>query len=1606
MKKITLLTLLLVCAIGFSQRAVSNLGVNNPVVYGPQKAQQQSPASNMNGTPVSRVGVSNFIDAIAAGEHVNLVQPDKKGLSSTNYITPRSTNSAIMNQLGSDYVTTYSQKKAKKKSSSAQTAVTSPIFNFVATTSNGANSFTRSSSVISRTSNLNPPAGTTTKLSNGTLNSNRMPVVITHSVTQNVTPANSVTCNAGGIPTENSFFRDFDLAGDFGIAGDFDVTDVEFAIEVVTGPVNLTLNIYSLAGTFPANYGSAVLQGTASYTANVGEDGTIVSVPLVATIPAGEHMIYEYRIDAGATFSLFPGSNADGETGPSYIAAADCGIASPTPLSGIGFPNQHMVMNVVGDEAGGGGGGGSANTVMYLHHDTDPVWNADVQAQLMAAGIPTVDLFDGTTGIPTLAQLQAYDAVLLSTDFAPADPVALGDVLAEYADGGGGIVEMLFSPQGPWNVGGNFAANYSLWSATGVLSGTTRTLGTVNDPAHPIMQGVATFSGGSTSFHLGGSVQNGGVVIAEYDNGTPLVVAVEGIGPANVNHAYLNFFPPSDATGSGILWDSTTDGAIIMKNALDWVSSAGGGGGGCVPGSLATTLAGGNGNFGNMFDINALTDLTIDSFDIHGDTGATFDVEVWAKTGTWVGFENNMGAWTLIGTAPGVVSNGDGVTTPLNLTLGYAMAAGETHAFYVVPTDTTSGGFNYTNGTTVGAVFASDANIEFLEGAGNAYPFGTTFQPRIFNGNILYCVGGGGGGGCATGTFADRPAFEAAFGGTLNDEDFTGGPTSITACDGPINSGGNSCFPAGEIIDGLDVRSLVPTDPSADTVVIPVGAFGNSDVLVGPNTFVDVLEIQFPNNDVNSFGVDIWMPLEAGAVDVDVRVFGASGLIEALVVNVPGGATPAFLGYIAGEIVTRVEIENVTSGGGELISMASIGECTGGGGGGPVCSEENPNDFTFENGLNCSSASAFQTANDVTVADGEDFEINQITASIFANGGIALVDVIYYDDAGGLPGAVIGSESGIVPTSQVVIGSNFGFDVNEIVLDLTPFTFAGQNGSTTTYWTELSVTDGGGTGSVFWVVTSSSAVGNPTAQFNGGWGIFDPVFDGVYIWSGECNPLPPDPTYDTCDGALPISCGEIAAGSTIGATVDSAVAPTCDTTVTAPGVWYVYQDTTGLVTDITITTCNGTTDYDAKLSVYTGDCGSPPLTCVVGNDDTCGLQPEVSFQSDGATTFYILVHGFASNVGNFEIEMICTPVPPPNDMIANSIDVDEIGFPYTDPSVAMPAATTEAGTPAGCDNAGVKGVWYNFVPTGDGDATASITTPGGGLMFTVNNGPLAGNYPAVAAAFGGDFTSTPITEDTAVVIDDNSGGGTDPNDACENIINGAALNGKIAIIRRGACAFTQKVLAAQNEGAIAVIMVNNVPGDPIIMGGTEPLVTIPALMLSDVNGEAIIAEVSGGGTVNVTMVDEPAAFSSVTFYTAPNENAVETDLTLVDYYLNQCVPGIEATILTTAGQAYYVYVSNPGAITDIVIDGTNLGIEDNTIEGFTYYPNPTTSTLNLSSVENIENVEIYNMLGQKVIVQNINATTSEISVSELSTGTYIMKVSVNGQIGTYKILKQ
>ncbi len=138
-----------------------------------------------------------------------------------------------------------------------------------------------------------------------------------------------------------------------------------------------------------------------------------------------------------------------------------------------------------------------------------------------------------------------------------------------------------------------------------------------------------------------------------------------------------------------------------------------------------------------------------------------------------------------------------------------------------------------------------------------------------------------------------------------------------------------------------------------------------------------------------------------------------------------------------------------------------------------------------------------------------------------------------------------------------------------------------------------------------------------------------------------------------------------------------------------------------------------------------------------------------------------------------------------------------------------------------------------------------------GPLLTINDGPLAGDYDGIPAAFGGEILD--LTEDLVLVEDDPSGT-SDTNDACDPITNGGDLSGKIAVIRRGECEFGFKALAAENEGAVAVIMVNNVEGEAITMapGAVGDQVTIPLFMVSDTDGEAIIAELLSE-TVNATI---------------------------------------------------------------------------------------------------------------------------------------------------------
>lgn len=158
----------------------------------------------------------------------------------------------------------------------------------------------------------------------------------------------------------------------------------------------------------------------------------------------------------------------------------------------------------------------------------------------------------------------------------------------------------------------------------------------------------------------------------------------------------------------------------------------------------------------------------------------------------------------------------------------------------------------------------------------------------------------------------------------------------------------------------------------------------------------------------------------------------------------------------------------------------------------------------------------------------------------------------------------------------------------------------------------------------------------------------------MWVQCGTPPPPPPPVTNDDCASAITITPGTYT-GTTVGATVD--VAPMCVTTDgTNGGVWYAITGA-NTCSEFTVSLCTATTTFDSQIRVFEGSCASP--VCVTGNDDFCGVQSEVSWNYNPGTTYYILVHGYGSAQGAFEmiVSEVVVDVDAPVADIATLTDV-------------------------------------------------------------------------------------------------------------------------------------------------------------------------------------------------------------------------------------------------------------------------------------------------------------------------------------------------------------
>ncbi len=109
------------------------------------------------------------------------------------------------------------------------------------------------------------------------------------------------------------------------------------------------------------------------------------------------------------------------------------------------------------------------------------------------ADIDVVNTFKAITLTPTLADLQPYDVVIVWNDYAFADPVALGNALADYLDAGGHVILSAFAWHSAGDLGGRLmSGSYSPFISAGWGTHSSQASLGRREIGHPILLGVAS----------------------------------------------------------------------------------------------------------------------------------------------------------------------------------------------------------------------------------------------------------------------------------------------------------------------------------------------------------------------------------------------------------------------------------------------------------------------------------------------------------------------------------------------------------------------------------------------------------------------------------------------------------------------------------------------------------------------------------------------------------------------------------------------------------------------------------------------------------------------------------------------------------------------------------------------------------------------------------------------------------------------------------------------------------------------------------------------------------------------------------------------------------
>jgi len=288
-----------------------------------------------------------------------------------------------------------------------------------------------------------------------------------------------------------------------------------------------------------------------------------------------------------------------------------------------------------------------------------------------------------------------------------------------------------------------------------------------------------------------------------------------------------------------------------------------------------------------------------------------------------------------------------------------------------------------------------------------------------------------------------------------------------------------------------------------------------------------------------------------------------------------------------------------------------------------------------------------------------------------------------------------------------------------------------------------------------------------------------------------------------------------------------------------PNTWYHSALANSLVGDDLNPGPPGTSADDLTAQ-FNGNLGQP--NCLAGSGWYYGLDnnhgPLIDFP-------VVALHEYAHGLGFQSLVTLTTGALP------NGIPTAFTRFTFDNTLGLLWSDMTNAQRAFSAQNAN-NVVWVGENVTG---AAPFFLSPGSPVV-DINSPPdIAGRRRVGAAQFGAPLSFHGVTGNVVLAHDGQAAPPTGTvTDACEPLVNADHIAGNVAMVDRGTCTFNVKVFNAQEAGAVAVLVADNVIGDPPApLGGTDPRITISSARITLADGNAIKAQLAAGAVVNVTL---------------------------------------------------------------------------------------------------------------------------------------------------------